>query len=164
MFLARYNPWGKTKRAQLQLLNNLSYDPQKTYIGKQIDLVSTLGNMLGQDEQAKMQKFIETMPTIIQTHLTIEHNWADITKKAKNLGHIIWKYAHWLLPHPLCKVQEQFLAYIYLLYNPKIKILIIYPNHFNVQKVEEERNQVKANRNLNSSLNYLPSPRRRGTL
>ena len=31
------------------------------------------------------------MPTIIQTHLFIEPNWADITKKAKNLEHIIRK-------------------------------------------------------------------------
>ena len=73
MFLARYNPWGKTKRDQLQLWNNLSFDPQKTDIDKQIDLV-TLGNMLKQDEQAKMDKFIETMPTIIQTDLIIAPN------------------------------------------------------------------------------------------
>ena len=91
MFLARYNPWGKTKRDQLQLWNNLSFDPQKTDIDEQIDLVSTLDNMLGQDEQAKMEKFIETMSTIIQTHLIIEPNWADIMKKAKNLEHIIQK-------------------------------------------------------------------------
>ena len=91
MFLARYNPWGKTKRDQLQFLNNLSFDPQKTDIDEQTDLVSTLGNMLGQDEQAKMENFTETMPTIIQTHLIIEPNWADITKKARNLEHIIQK-------------------------------------------------------------------------
>ena len=30
MFLARYNPWGKTKREHLQLWNNLSFNPQKT--------------------------------------------------------------------------------------------------------------------------------------
>ena len=91
MYLDRYNPWGKTKRAQLQLWNNLSSNPQKTDIDEQIDLVLTLGNMLGQDEQAKMEKFTETMCTIIQTHLIIEPNWADITKKAKDLKHIIWK-------------------------------------------------------------------------
>ena len=55
MFLARYNPWGKTKRDQLQLWNNLSFGPQKTDVDEQIDLVSTLGDMLGQDEQAKME-------------------------------------------------------------------------------------------------------------
>ena len=89
MFLARYNPWGKTKRDQLQSWNNLSFDPQKTDIDEQIDLVLTLGNMLKQDEQAKMDKFIETMPTIIQTHLIIAPNWEEVTKKAKNLEHII---------------------------------------------------------------------------
>ena len=89
MFLARYNPWGKTKREQLQSWNNLSFDLQKTDIDKQINLVLTLGNMLQQDEQAKMEKFIETMPTIKQTHLIIAPNWEEVTKKAKNLEHII---------------------------------------------------------------------------
>ena len=89
MFLARYNPWGKTKRDQLQSWNNLSFDPQKTDIDEQINLVLTLGNMLKQDEQTKMDKFIETIPTIIQTHLIIAPNWEEVTKKAKNLEHII---------------------------------------------------------------------------
>ena len=89
MFLARYNPWGKTKRDQLQSWNNLSFDPQKTDIDEQINLVLALGNMLKQDKQAKMDKFIETMSTIIQTHLIIAPNWEEVTKKAKNLEHII---------------------------------------------------------------------------
>ena len=89
MFLAKYNSWGKTKREQLQSWNNLSFDPQKTDIDEQIDLVLTLGNMLQQDEHSKMEKFIETMPTIIQTHLIIKPNWEEVTKKAKNLEHII---------------------------------------------------------------------------
>ena len=88
MFLARYNPWGKTKREQLQSWHNLFFDPPKTDIDEQIDLVLTLGNMLQKDEHAKMEKFIETMPTIIQTHLIIEPNWEEVTKKAKNLEHI----------------------------------------------------------------------------
>ena len=41
------------------------------------------------DEHSKMKKFTETMPTIIQTDLIIEPNWAEVTKKAKNLEHII---------------------------------------------------------------------------
>ena len=45
--------------------------------------------MLQQDEQAEMEKFTETMPTIIQTHLIIAPNWEEVTKKAKNLEHII---------------------------------------------------------------------------
>ena len=70
----------------MQSWNNLSFDPQKTDdIDEKINLVLTLGNMLKQDEQAKMDKFIETMPTIIQTHLFIALNWEEVTKKAKNL-------------------------------------------------------------------------------
>ena len=69
----------------------MSFDPQKTDIDEQIDLVATLGNMLKQDKHMKMEKFIETMPIIIQTHLIIEPNWAEVTKKAKNLEHIIWR-------------------------------------------------------------------------
>ena len=38
MFLARYNPWGKTKREQLQSWDNLSFDPQKTDIDEQMIL------------------------------------------------------------------------------------------------------------------------------
>ena len=54
MFLARYNPWGKTKREQLQPWNNLSFDPQKTDIDEQIDLVLTLSNMLQHVKHSKM--------------------------------------------------------------------------------------------------------------
>ena len=67
----------------------MSFDLQKTDIDEQIDLIATLGNMLKQEEHVKMEKFIETMPTIIQTHLIIEPNWAEVTKKAKNLETII---------------------------------------------------------------------------
>ena len=66
-----------------------------------IDLVATLGNMLKQDEHAKMEKFIETMPTIIQTHMTIEPNWAEATKKAKKLEHIIWRCDPWATAPPI---------------------------------------------------------------
>ena len=45
--------------------------------------------MLQQDEYTKMEKFIETMPTIIQTHLIIEPYWEEVTKKAKNLEDIM---------------------------------------------------------------------------
>ena len=89
MFLARYNPWGKTKREQLQSWNNLSFDLQKTDIDEKIDLVLTLGDMLQQDEHTKMEKLIEIMLTIIQTHLIIAPNWEEVTKKAKNFEHII---------------------------------------------------------------------------
>ena len=89
LFLSRYNPWGKTKHDQLQSWNNLLFGPQETDVDEQIDLVFTLGNMLGQEEGAKIDKFIESMPTLIQTHLVSEKTWAAVTKKAKEFEHII---------------------------------------------------------------------------
>ena len=93
MFLQRYNLWGKTKRDQLQSWNILTFDPQKTDVDKHIDLINTLGDMLGQTAESKMEKFVDTrsMPTIIQTHLITCENWEKTTKKAKELEHIIRK-------------------------------------------------------------------------
>ena len=91
MFLQRYNPWGKTKREQLQSWNILLLDPKKTDIDEHIDLINTLGDMVDQKEEAKKEKFIETMPTMIQTHLIICKDWAAIKDKAKSLEHIIRK-------------------------------------------------------------------------
>ena len=89
MFLQRYNPWGKTKREQLQSWNILSFDPKKTDVDEHIDLINTLGDMEDQKEEAKKEKFIETMPTMIQTHLIICKDWAEVKDKAKSLEHII---------------------------------------------------------------------------
>ena len=68
MFLQRYNPWGKTKRDQLHSWKILIFDPQKTDVDEHIDLINTLGDMLVQTAKSKMEKFIDTMPTIFQTH------------------------------------------------------------------------------------------------
>ena len=86
----RYNPWGKTKQDQLQSWNILAFDPQKTDVGEHVDLINTLGDKLGQTEESKMEKFIDTMPTIIQTHL-ITDTWQETTDKVKELEHIIRK-------------------------------------------------------------------------
>ena len=91
MFLQRYNPWGKTKREQLQSWNILSFDPKKTDVDEHIDLINTLGDMVDQKEEAKKEKFIETMPTMIQTHLIICKDWAGVKDKAKFLKHIVQK-------------------------------------------------------------------------
>ena len=80
---------GKDKKVTVAIMDNLSFDPQKTDDNEQIDLVLNLGDMLGQDEHSIMEKFKETMSTIIETHLIIEPNWAKVTKKAKSLEHII---------------------------------------------------------------------------
>ena len=91
MFLQRYNPWGKTKRDQLQSWNMLVFDPQKMDVDEHIDLINTLGDMLGQTAESKMEKFIDTMPTIIQTHLITEKTWEKTMDTTKELEHIIRK-------------------------------------------------------------------------
>ena len=91
MFLRRYNPWGKTKREQLQSWNILSFNPKTTDVDEHIDLINTLGDMVDQKEEAKKEKFIETMPTMIQTHLIMCKDWATVKDTAKSLEHIILK-------------------------------------------------------------------------
>ena len=91
MFLQRYNPWGKTKREQLQSWNILSFNPKTTDVDEHIDLINTLGDMVDQKEEAKKEKFIETMPTMIQTHLITCKDWATVKDTAKSLEHIIMK-------------------------------------------------------------------------
>ena len=91
MFLQRNNPWGKTKREQLQSWNILSFNPKTTDVDEHIDLINTLGDMVDQKEEAKKEKFIETMPTMIQTHLITCKDWATVKGTAKSLEHIIMK-------------------------------------------------------------------------
>ena len=45
--------------------------------------------MLGQTAELKIKKFIDTMPTIIQTYLITCKTWAKTTKKEKELENII---------------------------------------------------------------------------
>ena len=47
--------------------------------------------MLGQNEESKRDKFIDTMPTIIQTHLITEKTREETNDKVKELEHIIRK-------------------------------------------------------------------------
>ena len=91
MFLQRYNPWGKIKREQLQSWNILSFNPKTTDVDEHIDLINTLDGMVDQKEEAKKEKFIETMPTMIQTHLITCKDWAAVKDTAKSLEHIILK-------------------------------------------------------------------------
>ena len=60
-------------------------------IDEHIDLIDTLGDMLRQKDKCKKDKFIDTMPIIIQMHLITEKDWPVTTKKAKELEHIIRK-------------------------------------------------------------------------
>ena len=71
--------------------NILSFDPKNTDVDGHIDLINTLGDMVDQKEETKMEKFIETMPTMIQTHLIICKDWADVKDTVRSLEHIIQK-------------------------------------------------------------------------
>ena len=75
----------------MQSWNILAFDPQKTDADEHIDLINTLGDMLGQPEESKMEKFTDTMPTIVRTHLITEKTWQETTDKVKELEHIIRK-------------------------------------------------------------------------
>ena len=47
--------------------------------------------MVDQKEEAKKEKFIETMPMMIQTHLIMCKDWEAVKDTAKSLKHIILK-------------------------------------------------------------------------
>ena len=91
MFLQRYNPWGKMKREQLQSWNILAFNPKTTDVDEHIDLINTLRDMVDQKKEAKKEKFIETMPTMIQTHLITCKDWDTVKDTAKSLEHIIMR-------------------------------------------------------------------------
>ena len=63
----------------------LVFNPQKMDIDEHIDLINTLGDMLGQTAESKMEKFIDTMPTIIQTHLITEKNLGKDNGQSKRV-------------------------------------------------------------------------------
>ena len=69
----------------------MSFNPKNTDVDEHIDLINTLGDMVDQKEEAKMEKFKEIMPTMIQTHLIICKDWAVVKDRAKSLEHIIQK-------------------------------------------------------------------------
>ena len=75
----------------MQSWNILSFNPKTTDVDEQIDLINTLGDMVDQKEEAKKKKFIETMPTMIQTHLIMCKDWDTVKDTAKSLEHIIMK-------------------------------------------------------------------------
>ena len=79
------------RREQLQSWNILSFNPKTTDVDEHIDLINTLGDMVDQKEEAKKEKFIETMPMMIQTHFITCKDWAMVKDTTKSLEHIIMK-------------------------------------------------------------------------
>ena len=78
---------GQDKREQLQSWNILSFNPKTTDVDEHIDLINTLGDMVDQKEEAKKEKFIETMPTMIQTHLIMCKDWAAVKDSEISRAH-----------------------------------------------------------------------------
>ena len=62
-----------------------------TDVDEHIDLINTLGDLVDQKEEAKKEKFIETMPTMIQTHVITCKDWVTVKDTVKSLEHIIMK-------------------------------------------------------------------------
>ena len=87
--------------------------------------------------------------------------WAGVTKKEKNLQHIIHKCDPLAIAPPI----PQGAGAVPSLYSHMAQCQDLdsdnIPKPFKVQKAEEERNEVKANRNLKSSLNHLPIPQKK---
>ena len=69
----------------------ISFNPKTTDVDEHINLINTLDDMVDQKEEAKKEKFIETMSTMIQTHLIMCKDWATVKDTAKSLKHIIMK-------------------------------------------------------------------------
>ena len=112
--------------------------------------------MLGQDEQSKMEKFIETMPTIIQTHLIIDPDWKHITKKTKKLQHIICKCeAPVIAPAPMqaTAAVPGIHSHIAQSHNQDANDII---KPFKSTKGTGGKKSGKGKQKLNSSLNHLP--------
>ena len=75
----------------MQSWNILSFNPKTTDVDEHIDLINTLCDMVDQKEEAKKENLIETMPTMIQTHLIMCKDWDTVKYTAKSLEHIIMK-------------------------------------------------------------------------
>ena len=143
MFLQRYNPWGKTKREQLQSWNILSFNPKTTDVDEHIDLINTLGDMVDQKEEAKKEKFIETMPTMIQTHLITCKDLATVKDTAKSLEHIILKCDPPTPAMPMMATGATVLGLYSHIAHWWIKMRVKYPNRLkalNQNKPEVEEN------------------------
>ena len=72
-----------------EVMEIVSYDTKRTDVDEHIDLINTLGDMVDQKEEAKKEKFIENIPTMIQTNLIICKDCAYVKDKTKSLKHII---------------------------------------------------------------------------
>ena len=104
--------------------------------------------MVDQKEEAKMEKFIETMPTMIQTHLIIYKDWAEIKDKAKSLEHIIQKCDPPTPAMPLVTTGAAVPGYIPISHTLLIKMKQKYPHLLRVQNQSKPEVEVNLKENL----------------
>ena len=81
---------GKNKKRTVTIMEYTIIYPKTTDVDEHIDLINTLGDMVDQKEEAKKEKFIETMPMMIQCDIMCK-DWATVKDTAKSLEHIIMK-------------------------------------------------------------------------
>ena len=96
------------------------------------------------------------MPTIIQTHLIIEPNWADITKKTKNLEHIIWKCEALAIAPPSLQGVEAVPSLYSHIAQSQDQDSDNIPKPFKSTKGRGGKKSGKGKQKLNSSLNHSP--------
>ena len=156
MFLQRYNPWGKTKREQLQSWNILSFNPKTTDVDEYINLINTLGDVVDQKKETKKEKFIETMPTMIQTHLIMCKDWAAVKDTAKSLEHIIQKCDPPTLAMPTMATGATVPGLYSHIAHSVDKERVKYPNRLKVQN----RNKPEVEVNLMNKDRTHPKPKR----
>ena len=65
--LTEIQPMGQDKKRTITIMEYIIINPKTTDVDEHINLINTLGDMVDQKEEAKKEKFIETMPTMIQT-------------------------------------------------------------------------------------------------
>ena len=112
-----------------------------------------------------MEKFVDTMPIIIQTHLITCENWEKTTKKAKELEHIIRKCDPLAAALPTYKAQQfpacTLTSLILTIKKKQIFLNLLKELNQNKLKIEEER---KANSHSQSQTPLQYRYKRNNTL
>ena len=101
--------------------------------------------MVDQKEEAKKERFIETMPTMIQTHLITCKDWATVKDTVKSLEHIIMKCDPPTLAMPMMATVPGLYSHItHSVEKEEGK----YPNHLKMQN----QNKLEVEENLKENL------------
>ena len=104
--------------------------------------------MVDQKEEAKKEKFIETMPTMIQTHLIMCKDWDMVKDTAKSLEHIIMKCDPPTPAMPMIGIVDKFDTYETALKNTLL-------NKFAIETPKNKLQEVTL-QDGSKKLNYLP--------